>query len=273
MDIEHLNTTQVILLTLLVSFVTSIATGIVTVTLLAQAPPGVTQTINRVVERTKEVVTQAASPLSVKETTLVVKEDDLITDSIEKNRGALVRIIARTDSTSGASSVVGIGALVDAGGIVATARNIFSEGSTYTALDPAGNELSIQVLNLDSTSSVALFQLLKKDTKFQTATIPSPLSVKLGQTVLALGGEERAEVATGIVSGLEQAGNIATGTIMFIDSNIDAAGILPGSPLLNIFGETIGIRTVGVPLSGSAYIPSSVITAELRALPKPSTSH
>ena len=85
MDIEHLTKMQIVLLTLLVSFVTSIATGIITVTLMNQVPPAVTQTLNRVVERTVERVvpdkSQGASVIT-KEVTIVVKEDDLITDSI-----------------------------------------------------------------------------------------------------------------------------------------------------------------------------------------------
>ena len=88
MDIEHLTKMQIVLLTLLVSSVTSIATGIITVTLMNQVPPAVTQTLNRVVERTVERVvpdkSQGASVIT-KEVTIVVKEDDLITDSIGKN--------------------------------------------------------------------------------------------------------------------------------------------------------------------------------------------
>lgn len=48
---EELSKSQLVLLVLLVSFVTSIATAVVTVALVDQAPKPVTQTIQRVVER------------------------------------------------------------------------------------------------------------------------------------------------------------------------------------------------------------------------------
>ena len=96
MDIEHLTKMQIVLLTLLVSFVTSIATGIITVTLMNQVPPAVTQTLNRVVERTVERVvpdkSQGAGVIT-KEVTIVVKEDDLITDSIGKNLKSIINLV------------------------------------------------------------------------------------------------------------------------------------------------------------------------------------
>ena len=48
---NDLSKQQLILLALLVSFVTSLATGIFTVSLMSQAPQEVVQTINNVVER------------------------------------------------------------------------------------------------------------------------------------------------------------------------------------------------------------------------------
>lgn len=57
MDIKDLNKTQLILLTLLITFVVSIATGIVTVSLMNQMPKRATQTINNVIQRTIEKVT------------------------------------------------------------------------------------------------------------------------------------------------------------------------------------------------------------------------
>ena len=56
MDIKDLNKTQLILLALLLSFVTSIATGITTVTLMEQAPSSVTIPITRIIKQTVEKI-------------------------------------------------------------------------------------------------------------------------------------------------------------------------------------------------------------------------
>ena len=63
MNLEQIKRTQIVLLTLFVSFITSIATGIVTVTLLDQAPTDVTRTIDRVVEKTVERVVRGETKI------------------------------------------------------------------------------------------------------------------------------------------------------------------------------------------------------------------
>ena len=116
---DHLNKQQLVLLALLLSFVTSIATGIVTVSLVNQAPPAVTQTINRVVERTIEKVVPAQGAAVITRETVVVKSDDAAINSIEKNSASIVRIKTKIDpNTAGNPSAeplevfVGLGLVV-----------------------------------------------------------------------------------------------------------------------------------------------------------------
>lgn len=56
MDIKDLNKSQLILLAVLLSFITSIATGITTVTLMQQAPASVTVPVTRIVRETVEKI-------------------------------------------------------------------------------------------------------------------------------------------------------------------------------------------------------------------------
>ncbi|MBP6883728.1 MAG: hypothetical protein KBC06_00630 [Candidatus Pacebacteria bacterium] len=87
MDIKDLNKSQLILLAILLSFITSIATGITTVTLMQQAPQSVTAPINNVVRQTIEKIQQVEGKTTVN--TVVVKEEDLIVDALAKNQSAV----------------------------------------------------------------------------------------------------------------------------------------------------------------------------------------
>jgi S1-C subfamily serine protease len=309
MDLEQLNRTQIILLTLLVSFVTSIATGIVTVTLMDQAPPAVTQTVNRVIERTVERVVPdtTAQKTNVitkeKEVTVVVKEDDLITDSIEKNKRRMVRLYSTLDSAAaldiptssntatalGATDIpktlvlqpedtfVGFGVVVSNDGLVATDRSILKTGTSFKAVASGGEVYIAKVMPQKVNSSVALLRVQTEKPLFVASTFVNENSLKLGQTVIALGGRERINVAMGIIAGLserdvtQETENNEEGkepviikVLDTIETNV-AATMALGSPLLNIFGEVIGIKTSGINKEGS-YTPTHVISEELAFL-------
>ena len=61
MDIQDLNKSQLILLAVLLSFITSIATGITTVTLMQQAPASVTVPVTRIIRETVEKIVPVPS--------------------------------------------------------------------------------------------------------------------------------------------------------------------------------------------------------------------
>src|SRR5882672_5247230 len=119
MDIEQLSKSQIILLTLLTSFVTSIATGIVAVSLMDQAPPVVAQTVNRVVEHTVEKVIpsgQTAASTVTTEKTVIVNQADLIAQATQKVTPSLVRLF----SVSEPSQFVSMGVVLNATGMIVT---------------------------------------------------------------------------------------------------------------------------------------------------------
>lgn len=248
MDVEELTKSQIILLTLLISFVTSIATGIVTVSLLDQAPPGVTQTINRVVERTIERVvpdTQGA----VVQKTVVVKEEDLITESIENNSRSLVRIYQE-------EVFLGIGFFVSNDGVIATDKTIISEGVEYSVVTYDGKTYT-GVVVAESFLSISS----EEDVEFESVTYADVNSLKLGQTVIALSGKERTSVSMGIVAGFIETEEVIEAseeeeeyTVLIlseIDTSINLQKVIFGSPLINMFGEVVGIHTT----ESNGYVP------------------
>lgn len=255
MDIEHLTKHQIILLTLLVSFVTSIATGIVTVALMDQAPPSVTRTINQIVEHTIERVVPAAAPASpaaaaaaatvTKETTVVVKDDDLVAQSIATVQKGLVRIV----SLDNRAVLLARGAVIDAKGVVLSDRGSLEPTGTvhFEVILPDGDRVPAVMRVPSATSTIAILDLQMASTSGKIVAVPLAASSKLqlGQSVIRIGGSGADTVSTGVIARLPDSHS------GLIQSNI--VSTTPGSVLFTSFGELIGMVTTDSAASGSDF--------------------
>jgi S1-C subfamily serine protease len=258
---EELNKHQLILLTLLVSFVTSIATGIITFTLLQEAPVEVTQTINRVVERTIEKVTPAENTggKEVVREVQVVSEEDLVLKSIEKSAKSIVRVkvlgIDGTEVTTGLGIVVSNGVIVvDSRSVInsSSAKVVFADGKSYNTAK-SWNDGELTYFNVGVPSS-------EKYT-FYPATLGKADALKLGQTVIAVSGKDSNAVSISRVSKLDKD---ETGNVTNIISDVPISRAHKGSPLLNLNGEIVGIEAPATDAASTiSYYPISKIQNSL----------
>ncbi len=89
MDLKHLTNYQLVLLVLLVSFVTSIATGITTVYLLQQSPT-VSSVINQVIQRTASPSAQEVAIVKQTSQAVFIKESDIVPVVVDNIKKSLV---------------------------------------------------------------------------------------------------------------------------------------------------------------------------------------
>lgn len=243
---NELNKNQLILLTLLVSFVTSIGTGIITTALLQDAPSGVTQVINRVVERTIEQVTPAGNTGGTvtkdKQVTVVVKEEDQVIGAISKNAKSILRIKDNA-LVDGVQVFYGMGILVSKDGIVVSgSRDIANTATTYSALFPDGSSYTMKYVG--GEKGVAVFKIAL-DPKTPLTAEPAILSgstSQLGQTAITLDGTEKNSVSIGRITSITDTSEGVKDS-GFIETDIGSKAKTIGGPLLNLSGEIIGIRT------------------------------
>lgn len=248
MNVNDLNKSQFLLLTLLVNFITSIATGILTVSLLEKAPPTITQTINRVVERTIETVTETegkAATVITRETTVVVKDEDILTSAIAAHEKRLVVIYAGATSTPALAH----GLLVSGESLIIAP----SVGGTNLIMmhTNSGEVFPISRVAEDTKNTITLYAItLPEDKNLQGGNyvFADSKNIKPGQTAVALplGGG----VVTGIVSRQLQNGSIET--------TISGEAISLGTSAVNLSGEVLGMR-VGARTTQATFVPGTVL--------------
>jgi hypothetical protein len=249
MDLEQLTKHQIILLTLLVSFVTSIATGIITVSLMNQAPPTVARTINQIVEHTVQTVVPSKSgPVVQTQKTIVVKDDDLVAQSIAALQKSVIRITARGDD-----ALIARGVIIDKSGTAITDRRalVDSGATSFDAIMPGGERVALTMSKADATSSPieTVIVAVGTSTDFAPAPMADRSKLQLGQSVLRIGGTGTNVVGEGVIAMLPSS---TSGSI-----EASVTSVTPGSVLATIFGEVIGISTSNSPASSDLYTLAS----------------
>ena len=279
---ENLTKTQLVLLVLLVSFVTSLVTGIVSVTLANQAPAQVTQTINRVIEK---VIVGESEPAN--SGALIITSEDLITKLVADTLPAVVSVIASKDvpvvekyfinpfenddffrqffgdapqflvpqyrqkGTQRQQVSAGTGFFVSDDGYLVTNRHVVEDREAeYMVLMNDGRKIKASVVARDPVQDIAILKV--ESGKFSFVPLGNSDNLRVGQTVVAIGnalGEFQNTVSVGVISGLSRtviASGSASGSEVLQEVVQTDAAINPGNsggPLLDLAGRAIGINT------------------------------
>lgn len=252
---EDLTKSQIVLLTLFVSFVTSIATGIVTVTLMDQAPPGVVQPINRVVEKTVEKVVPTSANQTIVKEQIVKEQEQLVINAIDENMKSIVEL-----HDAGAASTTpsnGLGVIVSEAGIAVTdARFVTNPEGVRASYD--GKEFAVQKLPVASREPFAFVRLTpiashesatstqdiaNAGVTFHPVSLAEVNAIKLGQTAISLGGPGGETAFIGIISRVNRSSE-EENNIAWLETNIEMGTESSGGPLITIDGTLAGINIV-----------------------------
>ncbi|MFH1978860.1 MAG: trypsin-like peptidase domain-containing protein [Patescibacteria group bacterium] len=264
---DNLTRAQLVLLVLLVSFVTSLFTGIVTATLVNQTPPPITQTVNRVVEKTIETVTPGSE-----EKMRVITQEDLVVKLVDDYSSAVVSVVAtkdipvieqyfvdpfegddlfggllppgffpefqipqyRQNGTERTEVSGGTGFFVTADGYLLTNKHVVSDKKAdYSVITNDGRKFSATVLARDPSQDIAILKI--EGENFNYIPLGDSDSIKVGQSVVAIGntlGEFQNTVSLGVISGLNRsftANDSSGGTELLQEVIQTDAAINPGN--------------------------------------------
>lgn len=258
---EHLTKAQIVLLTLFTSFVASMATGIVVVTLMQQSPEPVTKTINNVIERTIEKITPTFVEKPGKE--IIIKDEDLLVAAVDRNIKSTVAF--RVVGQDGEARAAGVGTIVSSDGLIITDKGNIGEGVLTTTVN--GVQYALQVISNESSNTLGLGRLTPVSATttpmFIPVTLGNPDALKLGQTAIVIGGRDGKTITTGLISNLDthtvtdKEKKTETKVLDSIGVSTRFSGTSNGAPIITLSGEVVGFLSIDENSGSQMGIPAT----------------
>jgi serine protease Do len=136
----------------------------------------------------------------------------------------------------------GSGFFITETGVVATNAHVAQGEQRLVAIRSTGQQLEAKVIYVDSEVDIALVKV--EGTGFQHLPLADLTTVRQGQNVVAIGnpgGGMPFSVTKGIISAVGRTADTSRGTWIQTDAAINPGN--SGGPLLNGYGEVVGINT------------------------------
>lgn len=275
---EYLTKSQIILLTLFVSFVSSMATGIVVVTLMQQAPEPVFQTITKVVEKTIEKVVPTIIEKPGKQ--VVVKDEDLLVAAIDRNMKGVIALKVAGEEGGGRS--VGIGVIVSSDGVVVTERKNVAAGALVATVDSARYRLEVSPPGDrgDHSGLLVSGKLVPADLSATStpSAVFSPVALavrsglKVGQTAVVIGGRDGKTIINGLITNLDERTVVnpetkrETKVLANIGLSQRLSGVSNGAPIISLDGTVIGFVSIDETTESQVGVPALEVKELLGAI-------
>lgn len=205
-------------------------------------------------------------------TVIIYQNSTALSELYESVRPSVVLIIGKTAS----GTVQGSGFVYNYSGtmVVITNYHVVHQTTSISVTFSNGNGYAAEVNGTDPYADLAVLIVDAPNSEFKPLKIVSSSTLKVGDPVIAIGNPYGlvGSMTTGIISALgrtiteEYTGGFAIANVIQTSTPINPGN--SGGPLLNYFGEVIGITTAIVQDSqGLGFaIPSNTILREINAL-------
>jgi S1-C subfamily serine protease len=175
--------------------------------------------------------------------------------------------IVKIGEYAGDTSVSGLGVVVNARGTVMTDKSVIAglnnDGITYSN----GKSYRAVVIQLQTNGDlVFLDPVVSAGNATSTIFVPASIGTfpKLGETIASLGSSNADTLGVGVVDQIITVGASSTPTA--ISTTIDSSKVLTGSPLFDLYGAVVGIKTSSLSSkSGTEFYPVAPVKS---AFPK-----
>ena len=158
------------------------------------------------------------------------------------NIAAVVSIIC----TGRNSSSTGTGVVLTADGYIVTNCHVVEGARDIQILFSDDRQLAAQLIGADSISDIAVLRVNATDLDY--AQLGDSASLQVGDAVVAigdpLGTELRGTMTDGIISAINRDVNVSGRVMNLIQTNAALNSGNSGGPLLNCYGQVIGINTM-----------------------------